>query len=84
MQDAPSMMLSLEEIKGDDVHYIYLRLELGEEVKTFRDDGTETFAITYQATDFVESYPDELKEIVLESVDYLLAKFTEQLEEDKE
>jgi hypothetical protein len=84
MQDAPSMMLSLEEIVGDETHYIYLKLELGEEVKTFRDDGTETFSITYQATDFVESASEDLEEIVLESVDYLLAKFTEQLEEDKE
>lgn len=84
MQDAPSMMLSLEEKEGDEVYYIYLKLELGEEVKTFRKDSTETFAITFQATDFVEAEADELDAVILESVDYLLAKFTEQYEEDKE
>jgi len=83
-QDAPSMMLSLEEKEGDEIYFFYLKLELGEEVKTFRKDGTQTFAITYQATDFIESEPDEIDSVVLESVDYLLAKFVEQLEEDKE
>ncbi|WP_373071860.1 hypothetical protein [Sulfurimonas sp.] len=84
MQDAPSMMLSLEEKEGDEVYYVYIKLELGEEVKTFRKDGTETFAITYQATDFIEVDATELDALVLESVDYLLAKFSEQYEEDKE
>jgi hypothetical protein len=84
MQDAPSMMLSMEEKEGDEIYFIYLKLELGEEVKTFRKDGTQTFAITYQATDFVEAEPAELDAVILESVDYLLAKFVEQLEEDRE
>ncbi|MCW8837956.1 MAG: hypothetical protein OQJ77_04340 [Thiovulaceae bacterium] len=84
VQDAPTLMVSLEEIEGDETHYIYLKLELGEEVKTFRKDFTETFAITFQATDFIESDEQELDATVLESVDYLLAKFVEQLQEDKE
>jgi len=84
IQDAPTMMVSLEEIDGDETHYIYLKLELGEEVKTFRKDSTETFAITFQATDFIEAEAEELDATILESVDYLLAVFVEQLEEDKE
>lgn len=83
-QDAPTLMVSLEEIEGDETHYIYLKLELGEEVKTFRSDATETFAITFQATDFIETDAEELDATVLESVDYLIAKFVEQYKEDKE
>ena len=84
VQDAPTVMLSLEELEGDETYYIYLKLELGEEVKTFRKDGTETFAVTFQVTDFIESDLDELDATILESVEYLLAKFSEQLEEDSE
>ncbi|QFR50377.1 hypothetical protein FJR48_11825 [Sulfurimonas lithotrophica] len=84
VQDAPTLMVSLEEIEGDETHYIYLKLELGEEVKTFRKDSTETFAITFQVSDFIETDADELDVAILESVDYLLAKFVEQLQEDKE
>lgn len=83
-QDAPSVLVSLEEKEGDDIYFFYIKFQIGEEVKTFRDDGTRTYAITYQVTDFVESGPDEIDEVVLDSIDFLLAKFEEQLEEDKE
>jgi hypothetical protein len=83
-QDAPTVMLSLEEKEGDEIFYFYIKLEVGEEVKTFRDDGTQTYAITYQATDFVESEEGEIDEVVQDSVDFLLSKFVDQLEEDKE
>ncbi len=83
-QDSPTLMIALEEISNDDAYYVYVTLALGEEVQTFRDDKSATFALTYDANDFLETDEEELDSEVLESVDFLLAQFSEQFEDDKE
>ena len=56
-------------------------LIMGEEVRRL-DDNEEVFAITYQMNDAIE--PDNVKEDVLESVDFLLDQFSDQYKEDNE
>ena len=83
-QDSATIMISLEEIVDDEAHYIYVKLALGEEVQTFRADKSATFALTYDANDFIEVDVEDVDRDVLESVDFLLDQFSEQFEEDKE
>ena len=56
-------------------------LIMGEEMKRL-DDGEEVFAITYQMSDVIE--PDDLKEELYESVNFLLEQFKDQYIEDNE
>ncbi len=65
---------------GDTLVYKTV-LMMGEEVKRL-DDGEEVFAITYQMSDKIE--PDNLKEELYESVDFLLEQFADQYKEDNE
>ena len=83
-QDSPTLMLSLEELSNDETYYIYVKLALGEEVQTFRKDKSATFALTYEASDFVEFELEDIDQGVLESVDFLLSQFSEHYEEDNE
>jgi len=83
-QDSPTLMLSLKELENDETHYIYIKLALGEEVQTFREDKGKAFALTYDAYDFIEVESDELDSEILESVDFLLSQFVEQFEDDRE
>lgn len=83
-QDSSTLMIALQELSNDDVYYIYVKLALGEEVRTFRADKSATFALTYDSNDFIEVDADELDTDLLESVDYLLTLFSEQYEDDKE
>lgn len=83
-QDSPTLMCSLEEIAGDETYYIYIKLALGEEVRTFRVTGDETFALTFEATDFIETDADTMHNDILESVDYLLGEFSELYKDDNE
>jgi hypothetical protein len=77
-------MCSLEEIAGDETYYIYIKLALGEEVRTFRATGDETFALTFEATDFIETDADTMHDDILESVDYVLGEFSELYKDDNE
>ncbi len=84
-QDSSTLMLSLEEIAGDDdLYYVYMKLSLGEDVQTFRKEREATFSLTFQATDFIETQNDTLNADVLESLTYLLDSFSELYEEDNE
>ena len=56
-------------------------LIMGEEMRRL-DDGEEVFAITYQMSDEIE--PDDLKEELYESVDFLLEQFSDQYVEDNQ
>ncbi len=56
-------------------------LIMGEEMRRL-DDDEEIFAITYQMSDVIE--PDNLKEELYESVDFLLEQFTDQYIEDNQ
>ena len=56
-------------------------LIMGEEMKRL-DDDEEVFAITYQMSDEIE--PDDLKEELYESVDFLLEQFADQYVEDNQ
>ena len=82
-QDSPTLMLELEDIENDDSHYVYIKLALGEEVKTFRKTKDQTFAITYMGTDFIDVDTSDLDATVLESLNSLLFDFIEQFEDDK-
>ncbi|MDB2562469.1 hypothetical protein N9X61_02575 [Sulfurimonas sp.] len=83
-QDSPTLMITFTDIENDDTHYVYTQLAFGEEVQTFRDDKSSAFALTFLVNDFIDVDADELNSETLESVDYVLAKFTEQFKEDKE
>ena len=83
-RDSPTLMLSMKEIEDDNNHYIFIQLALGEEVKTFREDETATFALTYEVNDFIEVDSEELDSGVLESIDFLLSQFVEQFKDDQE
>lgn len=84
VQDSPTLMIALEDLDNDGVHYIYIRLALGEEVQTFRADKSGTFALTYFSNDFIEVDEEELDSEVLESVDFLLSQFEEHFSDDKD
>jgi len=83
-QDSATLMVSMVEISDDESYFIYVKLALGEEVQTFREDKSATFALTYAANDFIESDEETIDIDVLESVDFLLDQFIEQYEDDKE
>ncbi len=83
-QDSPTLMVALEELDDDGVHYIYVKLALGEEVQTHRADKSGTFALTYADNDFIDVEEDELDSGVLESIDFLLTQFKEHYLDDKE
>ncbi len=83
-KDSATLMISLQEIVDEESYFIYVKLALGEEVQTFRADESATFALTYDANDFIETDKEDLDKEVLESVDFLLSKFSEQFEDDKE
>jgi len=84
IQDSPTLMIALEDLDNDGVHYVYARLALGEEVQTYRADKSVTFALTYSANDFIEVDKEELDSEVLESVDFLLSQFAEHFLDDKD
>ena len=83
-QDSPTLMISLEELTDDETHFIYIKLALGEEVRTFRKNKNETFALTFEATDFIEVDVENIDQDVLESIDFLLSKFTDLYQDDNE
>ncbi len=84
VQDSPTLMIALEDLDNDGIHYVYVRLDLGEEVQTYRAEKSATFALTYSANNFIEVDKDDLDSEILESVDFLLSQFGEHFEDDKE
>jgi len=83
-QDSPILIVNLQEIENDENHYIYIRLSLGEQVKTFRENKPNTFAYTFDSSDFIETDGDDMATDILESMDYLLSEFQEQYKDDLE
>lgn len=83
-QDSPTLICTLEEISGDETYYIYIKLALGEEVQTFRKAKTVTYALTFEATDFIETDSETMEQDILESLNFLLAQFSELYEDDNE
>lgn len=83
-QDSATLMLSLEGIEGEDYRYVYLKLSLGEDVQTFRKNKNATFALTFQATDFIETDAETLQKDVLESLNFLLSSFSDLYQDDNE
>lgn len=84
-QDSATLMLSLEELAGDEgLYYIYLKLSLGEDVQTFRKNREATFALTFHASDFIETDESNMQKDILESLRFLLNSFSELYEEDNE
>ncbi|MBN2817306.1 MAG: hypothetical protein JXQ67_11530 [Campylobacterales bacterium] len=83
-QDSPTLMCSLEELVGDETYYIHIKLALGEEVLTFREQKAATFALTFEATDFIETDAESMEADILESVDFLLSQFSDLHQDDNE
>ena len=83
-QDSPILIIAFSEIENDDMHYVHIRLSLGEDVQTFRVDKSATFALTYDESDFIEADKNALDKAILESADALVANFKAQFKEDKE
>jgi len=83
-QDSATLMCSLEELSGDETSYIYIKLSLGEEVQTFRKAKNATYALTFQATDFIETDGETMEHDILESLNYLLTQFSELYGDDNE
>ncbi len=63
-----------------DEPVVHVKLLIGENVK--REDGAETFAMTYASEDIFEIF--KLDEDLNESIDNLLEQFAEQYKEDNE
>ena len=83
-QDSPTLMMTFKEIEGEDTHYVYVELALGEDAQTYRDNKASVFVISYLVNEFLELDSEELDSGVLESVDFVLSEFSEQFEDDKD
>jgi len=83
-QDSSTLVLSLEEIANDETSCVYVKLYLAEDVQTYREDKTSTFAMTYESSDFIEVELADFDKSILESVDFLLSQFNELYEEDRD
>jgi hypothetical protein len=80
--DCPSLRITLEAIDDEPNYYLYTRLALREEVPTNRKNNTPTFALTYNAANFIES--ETIHEDVLQSVKRLIYDFIVHLNSDNE
>jgi len=81
-RDAPTLMLKIESISDKKKHYLHVKLALGEDIITKRKSSTRVFALTYDASDFIES--EEPKKDLLESVEFLTDEFISHFKEDNE
>ena len=82
LQDSPTLIVSIEEIEEDETHYVYIKFELGEEVITSRKDNTQTYALTYSSSEFIDVDISELDADIIESINSLLSQFIEQYKDD--
>ncbi len=80
--DAIILVVSIEAVEVEGTFIVNTKLALGEEVRTKRKDKIETFALTYEAHDFMES--DEPYEDTLESLNFLLHEFIAAHKDDNE
>lgn len=81
-RDAPTLMLRVESISDIKKHYLHIKLALGEDIITKRNGNIKVFALTYDASDFIES--KEPKKDLFESVDFLTDEFISHFKEDNE
>lgn len=81
-RDAPTLMLKIESISDKQKHYLHVKLALGEDIITKRDGNIKVFALTYDASDFIES--EEPKKDLIESVEFLTDEFISHFKEDNE
>lgn len=82
--DQRSLAVLINETIINETTVVNIQLVIGEEVKRL-DNNEKTFALTYQSMDhFTLSKDDELEEILEDTLDTMLEKFSEQyLEENK-
>lgn len=81
-RDAPTLMLKVESISDQKKHYLYVKLALGEDIITKRKGNTKVFALTYDASDFIES--EEPRKDLFESVDFLSDEFISHFKDDND
>jgi hypothetical protein len=75
-----SIAILISGLSIGDEPVVHVKLLIGENVK--REDGAETFAMTYANEDIFEIF--KLDEDLNESIDNLLEQFAEQYKEDNE
>ena len=81
-RDCSTLMLKIQSIEAKPNYYIYTKLAVGEEIETHRTDKTESFALSYDSSDFFDT--EEPKADLLESVQYLADDFVEHFKDDNE
>ncbi len=81
-RDCSTLMLKIESIEAKPNYYIYTKLALGEDIVTRRDEEVESFALSYDASDFFDT--EEPHADLLESVRYLVDDFKDHLKDDNE
>ena len=78
-----AMFVKMTTIKQKKHAVVYITLGIGEEATIHRDRPVESFVVTYNYDDMIET--DNLEVDVYDSVmNFLLDEFLEQLEEDNE
>ncbi len=80
-RDGATLMMKFESasVKGTDI--VFIKLAVASDVITTRKDAIDTFAITYEGTDMLES-EENVKVDIFESVQFLLDEFSEHYKED--
>lgn len=80
--DSTTFIIEIKSIEVKDIYVLEVSLFLGEDVKTNREELTDTFAYTYMQSVLVES--EFLHEDTLSAVDFLVCQFLEAYRDDKE
>ena len=76
-----TLMVKIESLSQNKIHFIHITMLIGEEVKTNREGSPKTFAITYQMSDFIDS--EDPENDVYDSVtEFLIGEFLEQHKEE--
>jgi len=81
-RDCPTLRVTVEILETKPNYYLYTRLHVGEDTVTKRNQKTETFALTYSASDFIQT--QDIHYDVLESVQYLADEFVNHYDNDNE
>ena len=82
--DPSTFFVKIASFEFNNVVVVNLQVGLGEEVKTKRNHGIETFAFTYSANDFFDTDSKSVKADIKESLEMLVSEFLETYKEDNE
>ena len=80
-RDGDTLMMKIESASIKGSHVVHIKLALASDVITSRKEGIETFALTYDSSDMIES-DEDVKSDIFESAQFLLSEFVEHYKED--